>query len=150
MAIRRAEPARRAVPVRPRAALQDQDYRLLLGFRTDLRRFLRWSEQRAAEVGLTPMQHQMLLAVRGTPDLRGPTIHDLAEALLLRHNSAVELVDRAERAGLVRRATDPGNRRVVRLRLTALGSRRLGELSEAHLEEIKRLRTALEQLWPAG
>ena len=78
------------------------------------------------------------------------SIHDLAEALLLRHNSAVELVDRAERAGLVRRATDPGNRRVVRLRLTALGSRRLGELSEAHLEEIKRLRTALEQLWPAG
>jgi DNA-binding MarR family transcriptional regulator len=132
----------------PRPRLTDRDYQLLLRFRTDLRRFHRWSEERAADAGLTPMQHQMLLAVRGHSDDRGPTIQDVATALLLRHNSAVELVDRAERAGLVRRVADPDDRRAVRLRLTPLGSRRLGELSQSHVEQIRRLRLGLEQLWP--
>ena len=75
-------------------ALTDHDYERLLAFRTDLRRFLRWSEQEAAAAGVTPAQHQLLLAIRGNPDPSGPTIGDVAEALLLPHHSAVGLVDR--------------------------------------------------------
>jgi DNA-binding MarR family transcriptional regulator len=135
---------------RTRRGLSDADYGMLLRFRTDLRRFLRWSEGRAREAGLTPMQHQLLLAIRGTTDPRGPTIQDAAHVLLLQHNSAVELAERTERAGLIRRVPDREDRRVVRLRLTPLGSRRLGRLAESHLEELGRLRAAPEQPWPAG
>jgi DNA-binding MarR family transcriptional regulator len=127
--------------------IRDQDYRQLLAFRTTLRRFLRGSEEEATASGLTPMQHQLLLAVRGHYDRRGPTIGDLAQALLLRHHSVVELVDRAVRAGLVHRTPDRDDRRSVRVRLTPVGSRRLGDLSAAHLEEIRRLGPALAALW---
>src|SRR6476659_8156164 len=120
--------------------LTDADYRRLLEFRTGLRRFLHWSEEQAAAVGLTPSQHQLLLAIRGQEARHRPTIGDVAEALLLRHHSAVELVDRAEAAGLVRRRPDGHDQRVVRLSLTALGSRRLRQLTERHLEELDRLR----------
>ena len=75
--------------------LRDADYEDLLALRTGLRRFLRWSEQQAEAAGLTPAQHQLLLAVRGHPDRRGPTVGEVADYLLLRHHSAVGLVDRA-------------------------------------------------------
>src|ERR687887_1391800 len=95
----------------------DEDYRRLLELRTGLRRFLRWSEQQAESAGVTPAQHQLLLAIRGHPDPRGPTIGDVAGYLLLRHHSVVGLVNRAESAGLIRRGADPDNRSVVRLAL---------------------------------
>src|SRR5690349_20944677 len=101
--------------------LDDEDYRRLLGLRTDLRRFLHWSEQQAAALGLTPAQHQLLLAVRGHDDARGPTIGEIAGYLLLRHNSAVELVGRAEKGGLLERRPDERDHRAVRLRLTSRG-----------------------------
>ncbi len=127
--------------------LTDADYLRLLEFRTGLRRFLHWSEEQAVAVDVSPAQHQLLLAIRGHQDRRGPTIGDIAETLLLRHHSAVELVDRAETAGLVRRRTDSSDQRVVRLSLTALGSRRLHQLSERHLEELDRLRPQLSAMW---
>src|ERR1700758_1837566 len=96
----------------------DADYEDLLALRTGLRRFLRWSEQEAEEAGLTPAQHQLLLAVRGHSDPRGPTIGEVADYLLLRHHSAVGLVDRADAAGLVERVEDPDDRRVARVGLT--------------------------------
>ncbi len=123
----------------PKTALDDGQYRELLEFRTGLRRFLRWSEDQAAAAGLTGQQHQLLLAVRGHAGPEAPTIGDVAEHLLLRHHSAVELVDRAERAGLVRRHGDGGDRRLVRLQLTAKGRRVLDRLTAAHLEELARL-----------
>ena len=116
--------------------LTDDDYERLLAFRTGLRRFLRWSEQEAADAGVTPAQHQLLLAIRGNPDPAGPTIGNVADALLLRHHSAVGLVDRAVAAGLVRRVTDARDHRVVRLALTPSGSRCLGRLAPAHLAEL--------------
>ena len=125
----------------------DRDYQRLLELRTGLRRFLRWSEQLAASVGLTAMQHQLLLAVRGHPGPHGPAIADVAHSLLLRHNSTVELVDRAETAGLVRRRHDQDDARIVRLRLTPLGSRRLEALSAATMEEVARLAPRMEPLW---
>jgi DNA-binding MarR family transcriptional regulator len=123
------------------------DYRRLLDLRTGLRQFLRWSEQQAKAVGITPAQHQLLLTVRGHPDPEGPTIGDVADALLLRHHSAVGLVDRAVEAGLVDRYTDAIDHRWVRLRLTPLGARRLRQLSGAHLEELRRLAPVMRSLW---
>jgi DNA-binding MarR family transcriptional regulator len=127
----------------------DEDYRRLLELRTGLRRFLRSSEQQAETAGLTPAQHQLLLAIRGHPEPRGPTGGDVAAYLLLRHHSAVGLVDRAEAAGLLARSQDPDNLSVVRLRLTDLGSRQLEALSELHLEELAHLAPTMEALWNA-
>jgi DNA-binding MarR family transcriptional regulator len=126
----------------PAGELSDAQYQELLAVRTALRRFLRWSEEQARAEGLTPAQHQLLLAVRGHDDRRGPTIGEVAEALLVRHHSAVELVDRAAAAGLVRRVADRDDDRVVRLRLTESGARRLRRLSALHLRELRRLRGA--------
>lgn len=126
--------------------LEDADYRRLLQFRTGLRRFLHWSEEQAERAGLTPAQHQLLLAVRGHDGDRGPTIGDVAGYLMLRHHSAVGLVDRAVKAGLVERQEDAGDRRIVRLRLTAQGERTLLQLSATHLEEIKRLAPRVRDL----
>lgn len=127
--------------------IEDADYRSLLQFRTGIRRFLHWSAQQAEAVGLTPAQHQLLLAIRGHEDERGPTIGDVASYLFLRHHSAVGLVDRAEAAGLVQRREDEDDRRVVRLRLTARGAGVLVQLSRLHLEELTRLAPEIRALW---
>jgi DNA-binding MarR family transcriptional regulator len=127
--------------------LTDRDYQRLLEFRTGLRQFLRWSETQAEAAGVTPAQHQLLLAVRGHPDERGPTIGEIADHLLLRHHSAVELVDRAEVADLVRRVPDPNDGRLVRVRLTARGRRVLARLVSASLEELGRLAPRIRGLY---
>jgi DNA-binding MarR family transcriptional regulator len=129
--------------------LRDPDYQALLQLRTGLRRFLHWSEQRAEAAGLTPAQHQLLLAIRGHPDPEGPSIRDVAAYLFLRHHSAVGLVDRAERAGLVDRRQDPANHSMVRLQLTSKGLQQLEALSELHLEELSHLAPAMRVLWDA-
>ena len=117
--------------------LDDDDFRRLLEFRDSLRVFLRWSEEEARANGLTPAQHQLLLAVRGHPGSR-PSVGEVAEHLLLRHHSVVELIDRAESAGLVRRVVDAEDHRIVHVALTAEGSKRLSRLSAAHLDELDR------------
>ena len=133
------------MPPRP----SDEDYRRLLELRTGLRRFLRWSERQAEAAGLTPAQHQLLLAIRGHPDPRGPTVGDVAGYLLLRPHSAVGLVDRAEKASLITRSQDLDNLSVVRLRLTDQGARQLEVLSEQHLEELAHLAPTMHALWDA-
>jgi len=127
--------------------LRDHDYEDLLTLRTGLRRLLRWSEQQAEAAGLTPAQHQLLLAIRGHSDPRGPTVGEVADYLLLRHHSAVGLVDRADAAGLVKRVRDPEDHRIVRLQLTAAGTKRLEALSELHREELERLALRLPSAW---
>ena len=128
------------------AELTRADYENLLTFRTSLRRFLHWSQAQAREVGLTPAQHQLLLAVKGHPGGPGPTVGDLAAYLLLRPHSTVELIDRAEAAGLVERWGDDGDGRITRIRLTADGEQRLNRLAAAHLDELQRLAPVLEHL----
>ena len=118
----------------------------MLAFRTDLRRFERWSERQAREVGLSPAQHQLMLAVKGHDDRRGPTVGEIAEYLLLRPHSAVELVDRAEAAGLVVRTKVDVDGRVVRVTLTPDGESRLQALSALHLDELHRLAPSLKHL----
>lgn len=127
--------------------LPDDAYAQLLALRTGLRRFLHWSEQQAAAIGLTAAQHQLLLAIRGHDDPRGPTIGEIADYLLLRQNSAVGLIDRADAAGLVTRERDASDHRVVRLHLTADGARRLEALSALHLQELERLSLELPSAW---
>jgi DNA-binding MarR family transcriptional regulator len=117
------------------------DYAKLLGFRSDLRRFLHWSEEQARVEGLTPSQHQLLLAVKGHRGADGPTIGEIADYLALRHHSAVGLIDRAEKSGLVERNRDPDDHRIIRLQLTAAGDDLIRRLSKAHLEELRRLRS---------
>jgi DNA-binding MarR family transcriptional regulator len=128
-------------------SLHDDDYRRLLEFRDGLRRFLHWSEEQAKAVGLTAAQHQLLLAIRGHPGDEAPTIGAIASHLLLRHHSAVELIDRAQTAGLLERTVDPIDQRVVRLRLTGEGRRRLAGLTAQHLEELRRLEPQLRPIW---
>ncbi|MCC6363735.1 MAG: MarR family transcriptional regulator [Bryobacterales bacterium] len=113
------------------------DYRELAAFRHQLRLFLHFSESQAREHGLEPQQHQALLALKGIPEGRRPTIGDLAERLLLRHHTTVELVNRLESAGLVQRRPGTEDRREIFLHLTAKGSRKLASLSVAHQEELR-------------
>jgi DNA-binding MarR family transcriptional regulator len=127
--------------------LDQQEYERLLAFRTGLRRFLYWSGQQAEAAGITPAQHQLLLAVRGHPDPRGPTIGEIAGYLLVRHHSAVELIDRAVAAGLVTRRSDSEDGRTVRIALTTRGRERLETLAASHLEELGRLTNQLHTLW---
>jgi DNA-binding MarR family transcriptional regulator len=126
------------------------DYTNLLRFRSALRRFDSWSHEQAARVGLTHAQHQLLLAVKGHPEPKGPTIRDVAGYLNTRHHSVVGLVDRAEQAGLLRRGRDDDDGRVVRLALTASGEDRIARLSRLHLDELSRLAPLLEHLVDSG
>lgn len=126
--------------------ISNRDYAKLLGFRTGLRRFLRWSESEARAAGLTPAQHQLLLAIRGHEGEAGPTVGELSEYLVLRHHSVVELIDRATKAGLVRRRRDPDDHRFIHLQLTASGKRRIEKLSQLHLEELRQLAPLLASL----
>lgn len=119
--------------------VSQSDYVRLLTVRTGLRRFERWSADQAATHGLTSSQHQLLLAVRGHQDEVGPTIGQVAEYLLIRHHSAVELADRSEKANLIARVRDTQDHRVVRLHLTATGDQILTALTSVHLEELARL-----------
>jgi DNA-binding MarR family transcriptional regulator len=119
-------------------ALADDDYERLLDVRDGLRRFLHWSEEQARAAGVTPAQHQLLLAVRGHRG-EAPTVGEVADHLLLRHHSAVGLVDRAEALGLVARHGDGKDHRVVRVALTGRGEAILAALATEHLEELHRL-----------
>jgi DNA-binding MarR family transcriptional regulator len=124
----------------------DRDYAALLAFRTELRRFQRWSDQQAQAAGLTHAQHQLLLAVRGHLDPRGPTVGEVAEYLLLKPAATVELLDRVERGGFVRRRQDGADRRVVRLQLTPLGERCLATITTIVVPMVRELAPLLQRL----
>jgi DNA-binding MarR family transcriptional regulator len=126
--------------------LTGEDYQNLLAFRAGLRRFLHWSQTQARAAGLTPAQHQLLLAIKGHRGQDGPAIGELASYLLLRPHSTAELVTRAEAAGLVERHYDHGDGRLTRVRLTADGEKRLDQLTSAHLREIQQLAPILDHL----
>jgi DNA-binding MarR family transcriptional regulator len=125
--------------------LTQQDFERLLEFRVSLRRFQRWSEDQAKAAGLTHVQHQLLVAIKGHQGASPPTVGDLAGYLLLRPHSAVELVNRAEAAGLVERTPDPQDGRVVRVRLTGQGEEILQQLTRAHLDRLHELATVLDE-----
>jgi DNA-binding MarR family transcriptional regulator len=125
--------------------LSDRDYETLAVFRYALRQFGRYSEAAAEKAGLTPRQHQALLAIRAGP---GGTLRvgELAERLFLRPHSASELVQRMEEQGLLRREPAQADKRQVRLRLHQRGEDMLEDLSQSHRAELRRLRPMLQEL----
>lgn len=129
-------------------------YEHLAAFRYALRQFMHFSEAAAGRAGVTPQQHQALLAIKGFPGREEVTVGELAERLQLRHHSAVGLLDRLVDLKLVRRATAPDDRRRVLVRLTTAGETLLDRLSASHHEELRRigpeLRERLEMLSAAA
>lgn len=122
----------------------------LADFRFELRRFLQFSESAALQAGLPPQQHQLLLQVAGAPQATAVTIAYAAKRMGLKHNSAVELVDRSEREGLLARKPDATDKRRAILQVTQKGKRVLGRLAGDHARELNelapRLVTALKHI----
>ncbi|MCA1845502.1 MAG: MarR family transcriptional regulator [Actinobacteria bacterium] len=129
--------------------LSDEQFARILEFRVALRRFGRFSEEQATQHHMTASQYQLLLAIRGHGDARGPTIADVARALAVRHHSAVGLVDRTQDLGLIERRRDAEDHRLVRLALTPMGHDRVNALARAHLKELRQLAEVLGALLAA-
>jgi DNA-binding MarR family transcriptional regulator len=131
-------------PTTKTGPIAQADYEALAAFRYALRRFLAFSEDAARGMGLTAQQHQAILTIKG---FGGPvTVGNLADHLLIRPHSAVELVDRLVQAELVSRAPDEGDRRRVVIALTPQAEDVLQALSATHLEELGRNKAFLVQL----
>lgn len=127
------------------ANLTESDYRVLADFRFALRKFMAFSAGKAAEHGLTPQQHQALLAIRAVKT-DAATIGYVAERLLLKPHSASGLIDRLELLGLVSKQGSNSDARVSVLKLSGEGMKRLDALSGTHREEIRRLKPVLGEL----
>jgi DNA-binding MarR family transcriptional regulator len=123
----------RISPPRP---LSRAEFQRVAEFRVQFHRFLHFSSAAAEAGGLRPQQYQLLLCVSGMPDELAPTIANVAARLLLKHNSAVELVDRTIEQGWLRRSSDPRDHRCILLRLTPKGERALASLATHHLAEL--------------
>lgn len=119
--------------------LSKSQYEMLAAFRYALRQFLHFSEEAAHAAGITPQQHQALLAIKGFPGRDCVTVGELAERLQLRHHSAVGLIDRLVLEKLVARAPSAQDRRQVFVQLTRRGENVLERLSSAHTEQLKRM-----------
>ncbi len=122
------------------------DYERLAAFRYALNRFLAFSGDAAEAAGMTPQQHQALLAIKGFPGREDVTVGELAERLGLRHHSAVGLIDRLVARGFVQRRTSEADRRSVLIALTPEAETLLAGLSRTHRQELKRLSPTLMRL----
>ncbi len=119
------------------------DFERLAHFRYQLRRFLRFSEEATRRQGITPLQYQLLLQIKGFPGRDWATVGELAERLQAKHHGTVSLVSRCEAAGLIRRSSSRDDRRQVQIRLTRKGARHLATLAQLHHAEMRSLRAAL-------
>jgi DNA-binding MarR family transcriptional regulator len=127
--------------------LATRDYARLAAFRLALRKFLRFSEEAAAAVGITGQHYQAMLIVRACPDGERVTIADLARQLLIKHNSAVELVDRLVYEDLIMREASSADRRKVELHLTPHGRQVLAKLAATHRRELQRIGPILKRFF---
>jgi DNA-binding MarR family transcriptional regulator len=127
-------------------AFHSIDYEVLAQFRYQLRKFLSFSEAAAAKAGLTPQQHQALLAIKGFSSAAPISVGDLAQFLLVRHHTAVELVDRIAKLGLLRRIVDGDDSRRILVKLTRKGEQKLVTLSKIHFEELQAASPALTRI----
>ena len=129
-----------------RFQVNDADYETLAAFRAALRRFLRVSEDLAHGLGLTPQQHQAMLAIRGYPGGASPAVGQLAVRLQVNHNSAVGLVTRLVKQGYARRQPSKEDQRRVHVMLTAKGHGILDKLTEAHRIELRHVGPEITRL----
>jgi DNA-binding MarR family transcriptional regulator len=123
--------------------LEKKDYEMLAAFRAALRRFVRFTEEGARAAGITPQQHQVMLAIMGQPGRVSASIGEIAEFLQVKHHTAVGLVDRCAAADLVVRRVDPGDRRQIKVSLTAEGEALLARFSVNNLRELESLRNSM-------
>lgn len=119
------------------------EFEALADFRFGIRQYLRFSEETARAHGVTPQQYQVLLALKGFPGREWATVGELAERLQLRHHSVVELLNRAQKEGLVQRTPHPTDWRAVRVELSPDGERVLGLLGTLHRDQLSRIRGLL-------
>jgi DNA-binding MarR family transcriptional regulator len=124
-------------------SLRVPDYRALADFRYQIRSFLRFSEKAARDAGVEPQHHQLMLTIKGAPENIEPRIGYLAERLQIHHHSAVELVDRLARRGLIKRFRGVRDRREVHVKLTSKGERLLKELTLHNRAELRTKAPAL-------
>ncbi|HVN75076.1 MAG TPA: MarR family transcriptional regulator [Thermoanaerobaculaceae bacterium] len=129
-----------------RRGVSAAEFAQLAEFRYQIRRFVRFSESVARAAGLEPRQHQLLLALKGFGRGKRPSVGELAERLQILHHSAVGLVDRLERRGLVVRSREDEDRRLVSVALTARGETLIDELSRHHLAELRQAGPALVEV----
>ncbi len=132
---------RNEIPNKKPKKLSPPEYKALAEFRYQIRRYLRYMEEKARGRGYHPQQYQLLLAIEGLPEDERPTIKTLAERMQLNHNTMVELVDRCEQGGLLRRVRVDRDRRLVTLAPTPAGKRMMEDqatASRAELQEIGR------------
>lgn len=128
------------------SSITQEEYEVLAEFRYTLRRFMSFSENAAKEVGITPQQHQALLAIKGFPGREQITIHELAQRLQIKHHSTVGLVNRLEAENLITRSPGRDDRRKVFISLTEHGLSILKKLSDIHRAELRRLSPQLRLL----
>ncbi len=119
-----------------RSKAEAVDYEALANFRFELRKFLAFSETAATKSGLTPQQHQALLTIKGFSSQGPVSIGELAKLLFIKHHTAVELVDRMTKLGLLSRVVDDTDGRRALIKLTREGEQRLRKLSRIHSEEL--------------
>jgi DNA-binding MarR family transcriptional regulator len=129
-----------------RATSDAVNYAALARFRYELRKFQAFSNAAAKTAGLTPQQHQALLAVRGFSDQGPISVGDLAAFLLIRPHTAVELVDRMTRLELLTRVVDDSDGRRVLVKLTKEGEGRLQKLSQTNLKELRAVGSTLTRM----
>jgi DNA-binding MarR family transcriptional regulator len=122
------------------ARMTKGDLESLAEFRYQLRRYLRFSETATRSLGVTPLQYQLMLQIKGYPGRQWATVGELAERLQARHNGVVALVTRCEEAGWVRRVPGRDDQRRVEVHLTDEGERRLARLARRHLDELRSIR----------
>jgi DNA-binding MarR family transcriptional regulator len=120
-----------------RASQKPLNFEALADFRYAIRRYLNFSERNARKAGLEPQQYQALLAIRGLEDTQSATIGVLAERLQIQHHSAVELMDRLEKRGMIRRHRSRSDRRKVLVELTKRGEAKLMRISLSHRDELQ-------------
>ena len=128
----------RSSPVAPAQMIGDAEYRSLAGFRQHMRGFFAFSEQTIQAAGVAPAQYQAMLAIRAHGTKPSITISGLAEQLMIRVNSAVELVQRLQAADMVCRMRSTADRRRIELSLTPKGSAVLAALAALHVDEHRR------------
>lgn len=129
------------------ARITKTEYEILSAFRYALRQFLRFSEEAAQSMGLTPQQHQALLSIKGFPGRDKITVKELSERMQIQHHSAVGLVNRLEAQGLLKREPSHADRRQVYVKLSAQGTALLEQLSSIHKEELHRMLPELQKLF---
>ncbi|MBN8767606.1 MAG: MarR family transcriptional regulator [Thiobacillus sp.] len=121
------------------SSLNKKDFETLSRFRYQLRRYLRFSEEATRQSGITHLQYQLLLHIRGFPGREWATVSELAERLQAHHHGAVSLISRCEKLNLVKRQTGRNDRRSVEVHLTDKGNKILNDLVAQHREELLRM-----------